>query len=216
MTEANKAAAGAVVGRFLHLGARGAHDPGTSGPPRRGLRPQPLLHRALLPLRPKIPPLPGIAGHPAGYLAFVEKLLRLARHSMCCCRATSRDFCSRAWRSGCKRASAWRCRVSKTIAPRTARPASAGCSAIWACRSRRRSIVTSEQQLRGAMRLPTVIKTSVGTASRGVWFVRNADDLENALTRACRRRRFCRRGAGAGIHCRVRPRRRSRCSAMAD
>jgi predicted ATP-grasp superfamily ATP-dependent carboligase len=44
------------------------------------------------------------------------------------------------------------------------------------------SIVTSEQQLRGAMRLPTVIKTSVGTASRGVWFVRNADDLENALT----------------------------------
>jgi hypothetical protein len=45
------------------------------------------------------------------------------------------------------------------------------------------SIVTSEQQLRGAMRLPTVIKTSVGTASRGVWFVRNADDLENALTK---------------------------------
>jgi glutathione synthase/RimK-type ligase-like ATP-grasp enzyme len=44
------------------------------------------------------------------------------------------------------------------------------------------SIVTSEQQLRGAMRLPTVIKTSVGSASRGVWFVRNADDLENALT----------------------------------
>jgi biotin carboxylase len=27
-----------------------------------------------------------------------------------------------------------------------------------------------------------VIKTSVGTASRGVWFVRNADDIENALT----------------------------------
>ena len=44
------------------------------------------------------------------------------------------------------------------------------------------SIVTSEAELRGAMRLPAVIKTSVGTASRGVWFVRNADDLEGALT----------------------------------
>jgi hypothetical protein len=42
--------------------------------------------------------------------------------------------------------------------------------------------VTSAQQLRGAMRLPAVIKTSVGSASRGVWFVRSADDIENALT----------------------------------
>jgi hypothetical protein len=43
-------------------------------------------------------------------------------------------------------------------------------------------ILPSQQQLRGAMRLPTVIKTSDGTADRGVWFVRNAEDLENALT----------------------------------
>ena len=42
-------------------------------------------------------------------------------------------------------------------------------------------IVTSAQQLREAVRFPAVVKTSVGTASRGIWFIRNADDLEGAL-----------------------------------
>ncbi|KRR01090.1 ATP-grasp domain-containing protein [Bradyrhizobium valentinum] len=42
-------------------------------------------------------------------------------------------------------------------------------------------IVTSAQQLREVVRLPAVIKTSVGTASRGIWFMRNADDLESAV-----------------------------------
>ncbi len=42
-------------------------------------------------------------------------------------------------------------------------------------------IVTSAQALRDAIRFPTVVKTSVGTASRGIWFVRNPDDLESAL-----------------------------------
>jgi predicted ATP-grasp superfamily ATP-dependent carboligase len=42
-------------------------------------------------------------------------------------------------------------------------------------------IVTSVQGLRDAIRFPAVVKTSVGTASRGIWFVRNTDDLENAL-----------------------------------
>ena len=42
-------------------------------------------------------------------------------------------------------------------------------------------IVTSAQGLRDAIRYPSVVKTSVGTASRGIWFVRNADDLEIAL-----------------------------------
>ena len=35
-------------------------------------------------------------------------------------------------------------------------------------------IVKSETELRAAMRFPSVVKTSVGTASRGIWFVRNA------------------------------------------
>jgi predicted ATP-grasp superfamily ATP-dependent carboligase len=42
-------------------------------------------------------------------------------------------------------------------------------------------IVQSEDGLRGAVRFPCVIKTSVGTASRGVWFARNQSDLEGAL-----------------------------------
>jgi glutathione synthase/RimK-type ligase-like ATP-grasp enzyme len=43
------------------------------------------------------------------------------------------------------------------------------------------AIVKSEQELRAAIRFPCVVKTSVGTASRGIWFVRNTRDLENAL-----------------------------------
>src|SRR4051812_18020547 len=45
----------------------------------------------------------------------------------------------------------------------------------------RTQIVTSARQLREAIRFPAVVKTSVGTASRGIWFIRSADDLEGAL-----------------------------------
>src|ERR1019366_6849200 len=42
-------------------------------------------------------------------------------------------------------------------------------------------IVKSESELRDAVRFPCVVKTSVGTASRGIWFVRDDGDLEGAL-----------------------------------
>ena len=42
-------------------------------------------------------------------------------------------------------------------------------------------IVQSANELRGAVAFPSVVKTSVGTASRGIWFVRNHDDLAGAL-----------------------------------
>jgi predicted ATP-grasp superfamily ATP-dependent carboligase len=42
-------------------------------------------------------------------------------------------------------------------------------------------IVKSASELRDAVRFPCVVKTSVGTASRGVWFVRDKADLERAL-----------------------------------
>lgn len=42
-------------------------------------------------------------------------------------------------------------------------------------------VVTSAQQLREAIRFPAVVKTSVGTASRGIWFISDAFDLEGAL-----------------------------------
>jgi hypothetical protein len=43
-------------------------------------------------------------------------------------------------------------------------------------------IVTSESELRAAMHFPAMIKTSVGTASRGIWLVRGESDLERALS----------------------------------
>jgi predicted ATP-grasp superfamily ATP-dependent carboligase len=43
-------------------------------------------------------------------------------------------------------------------------------------------IVTSATELREAVRFPCIIKTSIGTASRGIWFVRD----DNQLTRALR------------------------------
>ncbi|WP_407149946.1 hypothetical protein [Bradyrhizobium sp. ORS 86] len=42
-------------------------------------------------------------------------------------------------------------------------------------------IVTSLDELREATRFPSVVKTSIGTASRGVWIVRDAGDLNLAL-----------------------------------
>jgi predicted ATP-grasp superfamily ATP-dependent carboligase len=42
-------------------------------------------------------------------------------------------------------------------------------------------IVTSLDRLRDAVRFPCVIKTSIGTASRGVWIVRDAGDLNLAV-----------------------------------
>ena len=42
-------------------------------------------------------------------------------------------------------------------------------------------IVQSADELRGAIGFPCVVKTSVGTASRGVWLVRDGTDLDRAL-----------------------------------
>jgi predicted ATP-grasp superfamily ATP-dependent carboligase len=42
-------------------------------------------------------------------------------------------------------------------------------------------IVKSEGELRDAVRFPAVVKTSIGTASRGIWFVSNDGDLAGVL-----------------------------------
>jgi len=42
-------------------------------------------------------------------------------------------------------------------------------------------IVRSDDELRDAVRFPSVLKTSVGTASRGIWFLRDEGDLNFAL-----------------------------------
>ncbi|MGZ5877524.1 MAG: ATP-grasp domain-containing protein [Bradyrhizobium sp.] len=43
------------------------------------------------------------------------------------------------------------------------------------------TIVSSESELRDAIRFPAVVKTSVGTASRGIWFVSDETDLESVV-----------------------------------
>src|SRR6202142_177966 len=42
-------------------------------------------------------------------------------------------------------------------------------------------ILKSASELRAAAKFPCVVKTSVGTASRGIWFLRNEADLEAVL-----------------------------------
>ncbi|GAC1332687.1 MAG: ATP-grasp domain-containing protein [Bradyrhizobium sp.] len=42
-------------------------------------------------------------------------------------------------------------------------------------------IVRSHSELRAAIRFPSVVKTSTGTASRGIWFVRKQADVEATL-----------------------------------
>jgi predicted ATP-grasp superfamily ATP-dependent carboligase len=42
-------------------------------------------------------------------------------------------------------------------------------------------IVTSGRELREAVRFPSIVKTSIGTASRGIWRVRNDEELTEAI-----------------------------------
>ena len=101
----------------------------------------------------------------------------------------SRDFCSRACGSAWRAGSGWRCRIFESY--RTAH-SKAGFSRLLdqlGLPQPPTRIVTSRRRLRDAIRFPAVVKTSVGTASRGIWFVRNADDLEVALQDLERKRR---------------------------
>ena len=123
---------------------------------------------------------PGLRTDPAGFLAFVERLLS-GGHFDVLLPTHEQGFLFARVRERLEGRPGWRCRALTPIAPRTARPGSAGCSINWACRSRRQQSSHPQAQLRDAIRFPSVVKTSVGTASRGIWFVRNADDLESAL-----------------------------------
>jgi predicted ATP-grasp superfamily ATP-dependent carboligase len=122
---------------------------------------------------------PGLRDDPAGYLAFVEELLRARRF----------DVLLPTHEQGFLFA-----RVSERLAGKVglALPSfeSYRIAHGKATFSRlldelglpqpRTRIVKSENELRDAVRFPGVIKTSVGTASRGIWFVRDQADLEVA------------------------------------
>jgi predicted ATP-grasp superfamily ATP-dependent carboligase len=123
---------------------------------------------------------PGLRDDPAGYLAFVEKLLA-ARHFDVLLPIHEQGFVL--------------ARVQQRLLDRVglALPgfenyriahSKAGFSRLldrWGLPQPATQIVTSESELRDVIRFPSVLKTSIGTASRGVWLVHNAGDLEIAL-----------------------------------
>jgi predicted ATP-grasp superfamily ATP-dependent carboligase len=123
---------------------------------------------------------PGLRDDPLGYLAFVETLLAQGRFDVLLPTHEQGFLFARV-----------RQRLERRVG--LALPDFASYRAVHSkagfCRLLDRlglpqpatKIVTSEHALREAIRLPAVIKTSVGTASRGIWFVRDGVDLERAV-----------------------------------
>jgi predicted ATP-grasp superfamily ATP-dependent carboligase len=123
---------------------------------------------------------PGMRDDPLGFLAFIEKLLRM-RHFDVLLPIHEQGFLF--------------ARVRQQLQERVglALPSFASYRAVHGkagfCRlldqlalpQPATRIVKSESELRKAIRFPAVVKTSVGTASRGIWFVRDDADLESAL-----------------------------------
>ena len=154
MPDPAKAAPGARLRRFQHLGARGHHDSGPVGPSRRGLRSLAVVPGAVLALRPKISPLPGLAHRPGRISGLCRAAAGASGISTCCCRPMSRDFCLRGCGSGWRAASVWRCRVLTSY--RTAH-SKAGFSRLLDRLNLPQPptrIVTSAQRLRDAIRFP--------------------------------------------------------------
>lgn len=126
----------------------------------------------------KVHRCPGLRDDPAGYLAFVEALLRRERF----------DVLLPTHEQGLLFA-----RVAERLAVGLALPGyqsyrlalgKAGFSRLLqelSLPQPQTSIVNSERALRAALRFPCVVKTSIGTASRGVWFVRSAAELDAAV-----------------------------------
>jgi predicted ATP-grasp superfamily ATP-dependent carboligase len=123
---------------------------------------------------------PGLRRDPAGFLAFVEKLLA-TRHYDVLLPTHEQGFLF--------------ARMAQRLQPRVglALPGFASYRTAHSKAGFSRlldslglpqpatSIVKSAAELRAAIRFPAVVKTAVGTASRGIWFVRDESELETAL-----------------------------------
>jgi predicted ATP-grasp superfamily ATP-dependent carboligase len=127
---------------------------------------------------------PGLRDDPAGYLQFVEKLLAV-RHIDVLLPIHEQGFLFARVRQRLQ------ARVGLALPSfesyRTAH-SKAGFSRLLdqlGMPQPATQIVKSEEELCAAARFPCVVKTSVGTASRGIWFVRDASDLERALHDLC-------------------------------
>ena len=131
---------------------------------------------------------PGLRDDPSGFLAFIEQLSP-PDNSMCCCHSHEQGFLFARVRQ--RLAGRVGLALPSFESYRTAH-SKAGFSRLLDRLDLPQPptrIVTSAQELRDAVRLPAVVKTSVGTASRGIWFVRDADALDIALRDLdCKRR----------------------------
>lgn len=123
---------------------------------------------------------PGLRDDPAGFLAFVERLLATGRYDVLLPTHEQGFLFARVRKRLGARAGlalpdfeSYRSAHSKAgfsrLLDRLGLPQPAT------------RIVSSARGLRDAIRFPAVVKKSVGTASRGIWIVRDESDLDSAL-----------------------------------
>ena len=123
---------------------------------------------------------PGLQDDPAGFLAFVERLLATGRYDVLLPTHEQGFLFARVQERLAVRAGL----ALPTFESYRAAHGKAGFSRLLdrlGLPQPPTQIVKSESELRAATKFPSVVKTSVGTASRGIWFVRNGGDLEGAL-----------------------------------
>ena len=123
---------------------------------------------------------PGLRDDPAGYLAFVEKLLTVAHFDVLLPTHEQGFLFARVeerlrGRVGLALPSFESYRIAHRKAGFSRLLGELGLPQPAT------AIVKSERELREVIRIPALVKTSVGTASRGIWFVRDDDDLNEAL-----------------------------------
>jgi len=123
---------------------------------------------------------PGLRTDPAGFLRFVEKLLAAQRYDVLLPTHEQGFLFARVRQRLADRAGL---ALPDFASYRTAH-SKAGFSRLLdqlGLPQPPTRVVTCPDELRDAVRFPSVVKTSVGTASRGVWFVRDHSDLNIAL-----------------------------------
>ncbi len=175
--------ADSAFGGRQHLGARSHHGIGPARPPCGGVRPGPALPRRAFPgscasfiaARRSGPIRRAIS--PSSWIA-----LR-AGSSMCCCRSMSRGFCSprRARRSLATSRS--RCRASTAIVRAHNKLGFSQILSELDLPQPATRVVASAKELMEAKRFPMVLKTPVGTASRGTWIVKDDAQLDESARR---------------------------------
>jgi predicted ATP-grasp superfamily ATP-dependent carboligase len=123
---------------------------------------------------------PGLRDDPAGYLAFVEKLLAERRFDVLLPTHEQGFLFARVQERLAAQAGL---ALPSFESYRTAHSKSGFSRLLNELRLPQPAtrIVTSPSELREAVRFPCIVKTSIGTASRGVWFVRDDSRLTQAL-----------------------------------